>query len=60
MTDQMMNLRTLLEESADADLLREMVGICRAAPDGAGGGEDGSAEELQREPSLYVPLSNNF
>ena len=30
MTDQMMSLRTLLEKSSDADLLREMVGF--AAP----------------------------
>ena len=27
MTDDMMNLRTLLEKSADADLLREMIGF---------------------------------
>jgi len=27
MTDDMINLRTLLEKSSDADLLREMVGI---------------------------------
>jgi hypothetical protein len=27
MTDDMMNLRTLLEKSADADLLREMIDI---------------------------------
>jgi hypothetical protein len=27
MTDEMMNLRTLLEKSSDADLLREMVGF---------------------------------
>ena len=26
MTDEMMNLRTLLEKSSDADLLREMIG----------------------------------
>jgi hypothetical protein len=39
MTDEMMSLRTLLEKSADADLLREMVGFCRAAPDGIGGRE---------------------
>ncbi len=25
MTDEMMNLRTLLEKSSDADLLREMI-----------------------------------
>ena len=27
MTDEMVNLRTLLEKSADADLLREMIGF---------------------------------
>ena len=27
MTDEMMSLRTLLEKSSDADLLREMVGF---------------------------------
>ena len=27
MTDEMMNLRALLEKSADADLLREMIGF---------------------------------
>jgi putative transposase len=27
MTDDMMNLRTLLEKSSDADLLREMIGF---------------------------------
>ena len=27
MTDEMMSLRTLLEKSADADLLREMIGF---------------------------------
>jgi hypothetical protein len=27
MTDEMMRLRTLLEKSSDADLLREMVGF---------------------------------
>jgi hypothetical protein len=31
MTDEMMSLRTLLEKSADADLLREMVGFVRPA-----------------------------
>ncbi len=29
MTDDMMNLRTLLEKSSDADLLREMIGFTR-------------------------------
>ena len=27
MTDEMMNLRALLEESSEADLLREMIGF---------------------------------
>jgi hypothetical protein len=27
MTDEIMNLRELLEESSDADLLREMIGF---------------------------------
>jgi hypothetical protein len=27
MTDEMMNLRTLLEKSSDADLLRKMIGF---------------------------------
>ena len=31
MTEEMMSLRTLLEKSADADLLREMVGLPRSA-----------------------------
>jgi hypothetical protein len=34
MTDAMMSLRTLLEKSSDADLLREMVGF--AAENGGG------------------------
>ena len=30
MTDEMMSLRTLLQKSSDADLLREMVGFARS------------------------------
>jgi putative transposase len=30
MTDEMMNLRALLEKSSDADLLREMIGFTDA------------------------------
>ena len=37
MTDAMMSLKTLVEKTPDADLLREMIG-CRRAADGAGGG----------------------
>lgn len=41
MTDEMTNLRSLVEKSADADLLREMIG--RREADGAVGAKTGPA-----------------
>jgi putative transposase len=56
MTDEMMNLRTLLEKSPDADLLREMIGFAAQrlmaleveAATGAGYGEKSSQRLVQR------------
>jgi len=39
MTDEMMSLRTLLEKSSDADLLREIGGFAAQPPDGVGSRE---------------------
>ena len=36
MTDEMMNLRALIEKAPEADLLREMIGFAAPALDGAG------------------------
>jgi hypothetical protein len=35
MTDEIMNLRTILEKSSDADLLREMIALYGPAADGS-------------------------
>src|SRR5206468_4037056 len=56
MTDDMMNLRTLVEKSSDADLLREMIGFAAerlmemevGAATGAGYGEKSPLRLVQR------------
>ena len=56
MTDDMMNLRSLVEKSADADLLREMIGFAAeklmalevGAKTGAGYGEKNDFRLAQR------------
>jgi len=56
MTDDMMNLRSLIEKSADADLLRDMIGFAAeklmalevGAATGAGYGEKSALRVAQR------------
>ncbi len=50
MTDDMMNLRSLVEKSADADLLREMIGFAAevGTKTGAGYGEKNGFRLAQR------------
>lgn len=56
MTDDMMNLRSLVEKSADADLLRDMIGFAAeklmalevGAATGAGYGEKSALRVAQR------------
>jgi hypothetical protein len=50
MTNDMMALRGLMEKSADADLLREMIGYGRAAADEAGGGRPDRGRAWRQEP----------
>jgi putative transposase len=56
MTDSMMNLRTLVEKTSDADILREMIGLAAerlmemevGAAMGAGYGEKSAERRVQR------------
>ena len=56
MTDEMMNLRTLVEKTPDADVLREMIGFTAGRlselkvgdPTGASHGEKSAAPLVQR------------
>ena len=55
MTDEMMSLRTLLEKSSDADLLREMVGfaaqrLMELEVEGLTGAAHGALEHLMIPP----------
>ena len=65
MTDEMMTLRTLLEKSSDADLLREMIGFTAQrlmeleveSKTGAGYGEK-SAERLAQRNGYICATSH--
>ena len=64
MTDDMMNLRTLVEKAPDADLLREMIGFAAArlmelevgAATGAAYGEKSPLRSVQR--ARYMTLES--
>jgi putative transposase len=62
MTDKIMNLRTLLEKSSDADLLREMIGftaqrLMELEVEGLTGAAHG---ERNPDSSQWRSCANNF